>query len=53
VESDEWISKSSGGRVVGGRNSFTRGKGDRYWLEKVWTSRMKRDGDIEGLKGKE
>jgi len=53
VGSDEWISESSGRRVVGGRNSFTGEKGDRYWLKMVWTSRMKRDGDIEGLRDKE
>jgi len=53
VESDEWISESIGGRDVLGRNSFTEEKEGWFWLEKVWTSGMEGDGDIEGLKDKE
>jgi len=53
VESDGWISESSGGKKVWGRNSFTREKGGWFWLKMVWASRMERDRDIEGLKDKE
>jgi len=53
VESDERISESTGGREVWGRNSFTEEKEGWFWLKMVWTSGMKRDGDIEGLKDKE